>query len=109
MKKVRESEQPYRGGDRGVKYMARGPKLDWGVILIKPGEKMGEHGHKEVEETFYVVEGSGKMLVDGKPIPAETGDAFYVTAPERHDILNDGKSDMKVVFIKTPYLPNDKT
>ncbi len=108
MKHVRESDQPFRGGDRGVKYMFRGPKLDWGIVLIKPGERMGEHGHRQVEETFYVLEGRGKMIVDGEQFPAGPGDAFYVPAPERHDILNDGASDMKVAFIKTPYLPEDK-
>ncbi|MCX7806699.1 MAG: cupin domain-containing protein, partial [Planctomycetota bacterium] len=70
MKHVRESDQPFRGGDRGVKYMFRGPRLDWGIVLIKPGERMGEHGHREVEETFYIVEGSGKMIVDGRQFPA---------------------------------------
>lgn len=109
MQHVNENDCEYRGGDCGVKYLMRGPKIDWGVILLKPGQEMGEHGHKEVEETFYFIHGRGKMVVDGTPHPAAVGDMFRLEAPERHNIVNDGDTDMKVVFIKTPYLPNDKT
>ena len=108
MKQVREGEQVFRGGDRGVKYMFRGPKLDWGVILLKPGDRMEAHGHKVVEETFYVIEGEGSITVDGKEFPARAGDAFYVPPPERHGLSNGGSADMKVIFIKTPYLPEDR-
>ena len=109
MQHVNENDSEYRGGDWGVKYLMRGPKIDWGVILLKPGQEMGEHGHEHVEETFYFVQGNGKMVVDGAPHPAAAGDVFRVEAPERHNILNDGDADVKVVFIKTPYLPGDKT
>ena len=43
MEKVSEFEQEYRGGDSGVKYLLRGPDLDWGVILLKPGDRLGGH------------------------------------------------------------------
>jgi len=108
MQRVNEREKEYRGGDWGVKYLMRGPKLDWGVILLKPGQTMGGHGHREVEETFFFIQGAAKMVVDGVEYPAVEGDAFRVEAPERHDIVNDSEADVKVVFVKTPYLPEDK-
>jgi quercetin dioxygenase-like cupin family protein len=108
MNRVREQDLPYRNGDWGVKYLFRGPKIDWGVVLLKPGQAMGAHGHREVEESFYVMEGEGKLLVNDVPNPARRGDAFTVAPFEKHDILNDGDSEMKVVFIKAPYLPEDK-
>lgn len=37
MQRANEADLAYRGGDSGVKYMIRGPLLDWGVILLKPG------------------------------------------------------------------------
>lgn len=108
MQRVSENDGEYRGGDWGVKYMMRGPKLDWGVILLKPGQAMGAHGHEQVEETFYFVEGRGKIVVDGVPHKAKVGDAFRCEPPEMHDLANDGDADCKIVFIKTPYLPDDK-
>ena len=69
---------------------------------------MGEHGHREVEETFYVIKGGGRMIVNGQEIPAQEGDAFRIEPKERHDILNNSQDNLKVIFIKCPYLPDDK-
>jgi quercetin dioxygenase-like cupin family protein len=109
MQRVNERDCEFRGGNWGVKYLMRGPKLDWGIILLRSGQVIGEHGHKEVEETFYVLEGTPTLIVDGKPIPTARGDVFRLVPPERHDIRNDGPAHAKVIFIKTPFLPHDKT
>ena len=108
MKKVNENEMDYRGGDSGVKYMLRGPNIDWGILLLKPKTKMGAHLHNEVEETFFFVDGSGVMIVNDQKHSAKQGDAFLVDPKEKHDIANDSDKPLKVLFIKTPYLPKDK-
>ncbi len=109
MQRVNERQCNFRGGDWGVKYFMRGPKIDWGMILLKPGHSMGEHGHQQVEETFYFMQGAPVLIVDGKEINTEQGDVFRLEPPERHDIRDDTQDTAKVIFIKTPYLPNDKT
>jgi quercetin dioxygenase-like cupin family protein len=108
MQQVRESEQAYRNGDSGVKYLFRGPKTDWGVILLLPGQRLGGHYHHKVEETFYILEGRGVFYVNDVPHVLASGDAIRLEAPERHDVLNDGDQPLKMVFIKCPYLPKDK-
>jgi quercetin dioxygenase-like cupin family protein len=105
---VRETEQPFRGGDSGVKYLFRGPHTDWGVILLLPGQRMGEHYHNQVEETFYVLEGQATCYLDGVKHLLTTGDAVRLEAPERHDIANASDQPLKLLFIKYPYLPQDK-
>jgi len=110
MEIAREAEKPYRGGSSGVKYLMRGPKIDWGVILFAPGEELGRHLHKAVEETFFFVEGAGgRLLVDGREHPIAVGDAFRVEPGEVHNIINDTAAPLKAVFIKSPYNPSDKT
>jgi len=108
MQKVNEKERSYRGGDWGIKYLFRGPRIDWGVLLLKPGQKMGAHGHRKVEETFYFIQGSPKMVVNDVEYQAMEGDAFRVEPMEKHDIVNDTDEVVKALFIKTPYLPEDK-
>ena len=108
MEKISESDKEYRGGDSGVKYLIRGPHIDWGVILLSPGEQMGGHYHHEVEETFYFVEGSAKIYVNGVEYQANQGDAFRLVAPEKHDIINDSAAPVKMVFMKYPFMPKDK-
>jgi len=108
MQRINEKDREYRGGDWGIKYLFRGPKIDWGVLLLKPGQKMGAHGHREVEETFYFIQGSPKVIINDVEYRATEGDAFRVEALEKHDVINDTKKVVKTVFIKTPYLPKDK-
>ena len=108
LQRVREAECLFRGGDWGVKYLMRGPRIDWGVIRLKPGQSMGAHSHGQVEETFYVLEGTPRMVVDSASFPAAPGDAFRVEAPAKHDIHNESDGVVRVLFIKCPYLPQDK-
>lgn len=108
MERVNENTLAYRGGDSGVKYLFRGPKIDWGVILLLPGQTLGGHYHEQVEETFYVAQGRGTFVVNGQEYAAAEGDAFRLEPQDRHDIRNDSDAPLKLVFIKCPYLPKDK-
>lgn len=108
MRKVNEAGIAYRGGDSGVKYLMRGPQIDWGVILMLPGQSLGGHYHRAVEETFYVVAGRGTFVVNGDAFAATEGDAFRMEPEDQHDIRNDTTAPLKLVFIKCPYLPDDK-
>ena len=108
MQRVNEDDLAYRGGDSGVKYLMRGPKIDWGVILLLPGQTLGGHYHQEVEETFYVAQGKGTFVINGKEIAAVEGDVFRLEPEDRHDIRNEGDQPLRLIFIKCPYLPKDK-
>jgi len=110
MKKVHETDFEYRNKESGVKYLMRGPSIDWGLILLKPGEMMGAkaHGHNLVDETFFFVEGEGKMIVDGKEYHAEEGSVFLIEPGEMHNILNKSNENVKIIFIKGAYKPDDK-
>jgi mannose-6-phosphate isomerase-like protein (cupin superfamily) len=106
---VQEQDQPYRGGTSGVKYLFRGPRIDWGVILFAPGEQLGRHKHAEVEETFYFVEAEGgRIIIDDAEYPIGVGAAFRIEPGEVHNIVNDTAAPLKAVFIKSAYLPEDK-
>ena len=110
MKKVNENDFEYRGGESGVKYLMRGPSIDWGLILLKPGESMASkaHGHETLDETFYFMEGDGTMIIDGKEHPAPQGTVFLCEFKEMHNIKNNSNQPIKIVFIKGDYNPDDK-
>ena len=88
----------------------RGPSIDWGLILLKPGELMGgqAHGHNIVDETFYFIEGDGIMIIDGKEYDAPQGSVFLCETKEMHNIKNSSDKPIKIVFIKGDYKPDDK-
>lgn len=107
MQIVKESEQIAKGP---VKYMIRGPYIDWGVITLAPGESMAPHFHKEVEETFYIIEGVTTIIVKDKnqEIAAPAGTAIRLEPTEQHGLKNTGSIPTKMVFIKNIYRPTDK-
>ncbi|MBY9018549.1 MAG: cupin domain-containing protein [Candidatus Lokiarchaeota archaeon] len=110
IKQINENDFEYRKGDSGVKYLMRGPSIDWGIILLNPGEAMADvdHGHHEVDETFYFVEGNGLMIVNGKKHDAPQGSVFLIEPNEIHNIKNNSEDQLKVLFIKGEYKPEDK-
>ena len=110
IKKVNEDEFEYRGGESGVKYLMRGPSIDWGIIYLKPGEMMAEkaHGHNELDETFYFMEGNGVMIINDKEHDAKQGSVFLLEPKEMHNIKNNSDKPIKIVFIKSAFKPDDK-
>ena len=108
MERVNEREREVRHGDHGPKYIFRGPRHEWGIIVLKPGGELGAHKHQQVEETFFFLEGSAQMIVDDQSFRAEPGDAFRIEPGEAHNIVNDGNEPVKLIFIKCPYIPDDK-
>ncbi len=108
MRRLNEFELAFRGGDSGVKYLQRGPRIDWGVILLKSREKLAGHYHNEVEESFYILQGQGTFTVNGQEMKAIPGDVYTLEPQEEHEIANSGDHDLKLVFIKAPFLPEDK-
>ena len=108
MEKVNEFDLSYRHEDHGPKYFFRGERFEWGVICLKPNDTLGAHYHDQVEETFYFPEGEPKMIVAGKECRVRSGDVFKVGPGEAHDIINDTDGAIKLIFIKCPYIPDDK-
>ncbi len=108
MELVNEHDLAYRSGDSGVKYLFRGPKIDWGVLRLAPGETLGHHYHERVEETFYFPACEPLMIVNGQEFRVRAGDAFRLTPPDTHDIINDTSASVDIVFIKSTYDPKDK-
>ncbi|HOI54523.1 MAG TPA: cupin domain-containing protein [Phycisphaerae bacterium] len=111
MEHVNEKDLEFRGsgGRSGVKYLFRGPIIDWGVIVFAPGETLGRHFHERVEETFYFIDGKGgTMVINDERRPIRIGDAYRLNPTERHDIINDTDAPLRAVFIKSTYDPKDK-
>ena len=97
-------------GKGGVKYMIRGPQIDWGIIELAPGEEKSSHYHEHLAETFYVMTGTMTFIVAGqKEMDLPAGTAIRFTENESHGLKNKSRSlHSKMIFIKEQYLPQDK-
>ena len=108
MERVNEFAKSFPKGDSGVKYLFRGPHIDWGILVLKPNDSLGKHGHKEVEETFYFPDSAPLMVINDVQYRVKAGDAFRIEPTESHNIVNDTGSPIRVIFIKHIYRPENK-
>jgi quercetin dioxygenase-like cupin family protein len=98
-------------GDSGAKYVMRGPHVEWGIVKMKSGQSSKDHGkhiHHVVEETFFFLQGTPRFIINGVEHRVRPGDAFRVEPNEHHNLINDTDEDCIAVFIKYPYLPDDR-
>jgi len=76
-----------------------------GVMTVPPGqsEPMQPHAHFEYDETEYVVNGEGYLLLgpsrdELQRYELKPGCAFFVPAGYPHCAANTGNGEMKIVF-----------
>ncbi len=111
MLKIDTNEMPWSLGESGVKYVAQGPNIEWGILKMKPGqssEDYGRHIHHVVEETFYFISGNPKIVINGEEHRVRPGDSFRIDPNDSHCLINDTDEDFTALFIKHPYDPTDR-
>jgi quercetin dioxygenase-like cupin family protein len=73
------------------------------VIRVAPGEKVRPaHSHPNGEEVIYIIQGSGRVLVDGEVSPVSEGTAVLFPRGKVHMLHNTGAEEMKVVCFFAP-------
>lgn len=77
-------------------------------IVIPPGKSSAKHYHKISEETYYILAGQGRMVVDGREYILMPGQACLICAPEVHQIFNDGAANLEFLAVCAPaWTPDD--
>jgi mannose-6-phosphate isomerase-like protein (cupin superfamily) len=77
------------------------------LMSIKPKEDIGEEVH-DVDQFFRIDEGSGKVVINGITHKISNGFAIVVPAGARHNVINDGKTDLKLYSLYSPPHHRDK-
>ncbi len=70
------------------------------VIWIK--EEVKPHVHATHSEHAYILEGSGRMLLDGKTIGVKAGDLIFIPQGVVHAVKVNSTDPMKVLSIQAP-------
>ena len=102
-----ESKHEYRYGDRGPKYLSRGPRTDFGIVTLQPGQDFQAHKHAQIEEAFYTIDGEINFYLNGECYVLKKGDYLRCDPGDTHYLVNKGKVPWKAVFVKAPYNPAD--
>ncbi len=108
--KTHMHKQPYRGeviketeeNTFFRKVIFTGHNSQLVVMDIKPGEDVGEETHHRVEQTLFLLSGTGKAVLNGKEYPFNAGDVVVVPPGTKHNFINTGAESLKIYTIYAP-------
>lgn len=72
------------------------------VMSIPSGGEIGEEVHPDNDQVLYFVEGQGKAILDSKEISFDEDDIFLVKAGTKHNFINTGSKDLKIITAYSP-------
>ena len=77
-------------------------------IVIPPGKSSDPHFHQVSQESYYILEGEGEMVVDQQKLTLTPGQVCYIEPGEIHQISNQGEGDLVFLAVCVPpWVPED--
>jgi mannose-6-phosphate isomerase-like protein (cupin superfamily) len=67
--------------------------------VLPSGAAVGKHLHRETEEIYYILSGSGEMTVGDDTESVSAGDAVYIPRNNAHTLKNTGNEPMKILLV----------
>ena len=72
------------------------------LMTIPVGEDIGEEVHADTDQLFIFVSSHGEAILDGKVSPIAPNDLVFVRAGTRHNIVNHGVVEMRLITVYAP-------
>jgi len=77
-------------------------------IVISPGAASVPHHHGHTEESYYILRGTARLIIDSKKYGLHPGEACLIKTNQVHQIINTGSSDLEFLAICAPaWTPED--
>jgi mannose-6-phosphate isomerase-like protein (cupin superfamily) len=71
-------------------------------MSIPPGGDIGEETHADTDQVLYLVNGEGKVVLNGEKHTFKKHDLVLVNAGTKHNFINTGEEDMKIITMYSP-------
>ena len=72
--------------------------INLGIGWLSPGQVHILHHHPDASEFYFVILGSGKVIVEDRIITAKPGITVYIPQDHKHKIINDTSEMLVVLF-----------
>jgi len=95
---------PYREGVSEIKRLMRqkaeeGRFEGLGFLRIPPRGVFPRHTHPEREEIYFVMSGSGTLMIDDKEVALTEGLAIYISGDVSHGLSNQTDELLLVLYV----------
>ncbi len=72
------------------------------IMNIPPGTDIGEETHPDNDQVLFLVQGQGKVVLNGEEQTYNQGDIVLVNAGTKHNFINTGVEDLKIITTYSP-------
>jgi len=81
-----------------------------GRVELAPGDEIGEHSTGDHEEVLVVIEGTGRVCVEGHdPLTIQGGQEAYIPPRSTHNVRNTGEGTLRYIYVVAPVgTPDDR-
>ncbi len=76
--------------------------LSFAKVTVRPGGESQLHHHVKTEEVYYILSGSGKVVIDDEVFPVRSGHSILVPIGSRHQLVNTGDQDLVMFCADSP-------
>ena len=77
-------------------------------IVLAEGKASQRHSHKVCEESYYILKGQARMLIDGQETRLTPGQTCLLLPGQVHQIFNAGQGDLEFLAVCAPaWYPDD--
>jgi mannose-6-phosphate isomerase-like protein (cupin superfamily) len=87
------------------KVINTGPNHQIVLMSLLPGQEIGKETHYDTDQFFRIEQGKGIAIIDGIKIPLIADTFINVKQGSQHNIINNGKTKLKLYTIYSPAHP----
>jgi len=96
--------EPYSKGVADIKRVLRqkageGRFEGFGLLRVPPKGIFPKHVHPEREEIYYVISGSGTLMIEDKEMALSEGTLIYISGDVPHGLSNSAEKPFEVLYV----------
>jgi mannose-6-phosphate isomerase-like protein (cupin superfamily) len=76
----------------------RSETLTFGIARLPPRERLREHHHAQAE-LYFVLAGSGEVIIDGEVRSVGPGTCVFIPGQARHSCANSGHRELRFAYV----------
>lgn len=94
--------QKAKDNDYFRRVLETGPHTQVVIMSIPPGGEIGEETHADNDQVLQLVDGAGRVMLDGHTADFRAGDLVLVPAGTRHNFTAAADAPLKIVTTYSP-------
>ena len=92
----------WRSDKMGKSTIYESARLLVGLNAFEPGQSHRLHAHAGIDKMYYVVDGEGIFLLEGRDLPMRAGDLLVAPDGVPHGVKNTGNGRLLVLAVLGP-------